>query len=59
MLSSIIRFMEDNSIKKFECENCLELVYITRYYSDKQQCGHMCDNCWQKFHIRMKQILQQ
>ena len=46
----------NNSIRAFPCELCGENDKILIWKQKHDQCGYLCQNCWNKFQKRIKQI---
>ena len=41
--------MDENSIRKFKCENCLNNNNYLRKISIKKNIGFICERCWKKY----------
>lgn len=38
--------LDDNQIRKFQCNKCNKSKFVLKKVADKQQHGFACDECW-------------
>ena len=47
---------DSNEIKKFECQQCHNLVNILIFKKTHIRFGYICERCWKTYKKRIKEI---
>jgi hypothetical protein len=46
--------LNDNELRKFQCDNCLKSKLVLKKVADQQHRGFACDECWTAINKRTR-----
>jgi len=50
----LLPMLNDNELRKFQCDNCLKSKLVLKKVADQQHRGFACDECWTAINKRTR-----